>query len=407
MMQVDPQEQSASTLSESNGLVLSFAVLLIRKRWFFGVNFVVTCLVALGISYAIPKTYTASAVFLPPNESGVGISGLLGGLDIGSSLLEGNSIIGSSQVNALFQSQQLRKTIIDKLDLISRFGIEANAEGKYFRAYKKFAKNIRLDSDKDMGVGLSSINSFTIEVEDRRPDSAYIIAQSIFECLDSAMRKANVEDARRKREFAEKQLANRFDLLRQQESKLVAFQKRTKIYDIGSQGGATVKATSELRTKLIGMDVQLAALETSQGNQSSFYKSLLEQKKAYEKALSRLETSGQADVLPSLSRGADLAAQYLELKRDVEISIVVINLLSQQLEMSRLDEAKEDSPLKLISAPMIPDYKSRPKKLFVILTLLAIEHLLLLMFIALRHIHLNVVRTSSEWARVRAVISKG
>lgn len=406
-MSHEPQQQTGSIPNENTGLVLGLILLLVRKRLFLALNLAVTSLVALGISFALPKAYVASAVFLPPSQAGMGISGLLGGIDIGSSLLEGKNIIGSNQVSALFHSQQLRKTVIDKEDLISRYGIAPEAEGKYFRAYKKFAQKIRLESDKDMGVGLSSVNSFTIEVEDARPDSAYIIAKSVFVVLDSAMRKANVEDASRKRQFAEKQLANRIELLRQQEMNLVAFQKKTKIYDISSQGGATIRVASELRAKLIEMEFRLAGMENSQGKQSSSYMGLLEQKIALEKALSRLETSGQADVLPSLSRGADHAAEYLELKRDVEISIAVINLLSQQLEMSRLDEAKEDSPLKLISAPMIPDYKSRPKKLFVILTILAVEHILLLMLIVLMYIHQSVVRNSSEWAKVRAAISKG
>jgi tyrosine-protein kinase Etk/Wzc len=403
MMEDDPRK----TVSSGTGLVLEFVVFLLRNRWFFVANFIVTALVALGISFALPKTYVSSVAFLPPNGGGgFGLSSLLGGGDIGAALMDGKNVVGTNQINSVFQSQQLRRRIIEKAGLLNRYGVRPNTDGKFFIAHKLFSQSVQLNAEKEIGMGLSSLNSFTLEVEDRRPDSAYIIAKIVFQCLDSALRNANVEDARRRREFAEKQVASRFELLKQQEAALVAFQKKTKIYDIGAQGDATIRATGEIRARLIALDVQLYSMEKSEGTQTSNYRLLKQQKLAEEQALSRLEGSNRVDILPSLNRTADLGAQYLELRRNMEISVQVIKLLSQQLEMSKLDEAKDDSPLKMISEPMIPDYKTRPKKAMVILAVVFFEHILLLMFLILRHVHQNVVRTSPEWARVRAAISK-
>jgi uncharacterized protein involved in exopolysaccharide biosynthesis len=85
---------------------------------------------------------------------------------------------------------------------------------------------------------------------------------------------------------------------------------------------------------------------------------------------SATETSGDKNSLyPSLRQLPRLAVPYANLYRRVRIQETVFELLSQQYEMARLEEAKDTPVVSVIDPPLVAEKKSFPPRLVVILLL--------------------------------------
>jgi uncharacterized protein involved in exopolysaccharide biosynthesis len=87
------------------------------------------------------------------------------------------------------------------------------------------------------------------------------------------------------------------------------------------------------------------------------------------------EPSGDSSELyPSLRQIPKLAVPYADLYRRVKIQETVFELLSEQYEMSRIEEAKDTPVVSVFDQPLVAEKKSFPPRLLIILivTLLAV-----------------------------------
>jgi capsule polysaccharide export protein KpsE/RkpR len=76
-----------------------------------------------------------------------------------------------------------------------------------------------------------------------------------------------------------------------------------------------------------------------------------------------------SELYPSLRQLPRLAVPYADLYRRVRIQETVFELLSQQYEMSRIEEAKDTPVVAVIDQPLVAEKKSFPPRLLVILLL--------------------------------------
>src|SRR6202012_3963890 len=88
------------------------------------------------------------------------------------------------------------------------------------------------------------------------------------------------------------------------------------------------------------------------------------------------ESSPQSagELYPPLRQLPRLAVRYTDLYRRVKVEETIFELLTQQYEMARIDEAKDIPVVRVIDPPGIPEKKSFPPRviLSVVLTLLAL-----------------------------------
>ena len=81
-------------------------------------------------------------------------------------------------------------------------------------------------------------------------------------------------------------------------------------------------------------------------------------------------SSGESNELyPSLRQIPRLAVPYADLYRRVRIEETVFELLSQQYEMARIEEAKDTPVVAVIDQPLVAEKKSFPPRLLMILLL--------------------------------------
>jgi hypothetical protein len=81
--------------------------------------------------------------------------------------------------------------------------------------------------------------------------------------------------------------------------------------------------------------------------------------------------SGGESLYPPLRQLPRLAVPYADLYRNVRVQETVYELLTQQYEIARIQEAKDIPVVNVIDAPGIPEKKSFPPRIILTLVLTA------------------------------------
>jgi capsule polysaccharide export protein KpsE/RkpR len=352
------------------------ARLLWEQRGLLARTAVIAFAVSLGIAFAIPKQYTASTSIMPPDEGGGGgallaalsgrASGSLGGL--GS--LAG-SLLGTHSTSSLFvdllHSGTVSGHLIDRFDLMrvyhKRYKVDA---GKYL------ARHTTIVDDKKTGV-------VTITVVDHDPRRARDLAQAYLDELNQIVARTATSSARQERLFLERRLASVQGDLERAQLELSDFSSTHATVDIKEQTRAMVDAAAKVQGQLIASQAELGSLRQVYGDgnvrvraaQSSvdLLQGELQKLSGTDARLAPGGAGNPTQLYPPLRQLPRLAVPYADLYRRVKVQETVYELLTQEYELARIQEAKDIPAVQVIDAPGIPEKKSFPPRLIVALGL--------------------------------------
>jgi uncharacterized protein involved in exopolysaccharide biosynthesis len=154
-------------------------------------------ILALGVSFLIPPTFTAKTTMIPPGQSsGGGAAALLGQLGGLGALAGGAAGVKTptDQYLAYLESNTLRDELIEKFKLRERY------EAKYQQSARDTLKgSVKATADKKSGL-------ITIEVSDRDPKFAADLANAYVQALSHLIGELALKEAKVKRELLEKQI---------------------------------------------------------------------------------------------------------------------------------------------------------------------------------------------------------
>ena len=337
-----------------------------------------------AVAFLIPKHYESVARLMPPEQPGSGAA-LLAALagrstgGLGSFASVAGSLLGSRTSSSLFIDLLRSRTVSDHL--IDRFDLQ-NAYGKRYRidTVKYLARHTDIEDDKKSGV-------ISLTFTDTDPQRARAIAQAYLDELNSIVTRSNTSSARREREFIEKRLVNVQAELQNAEKALSEFSSVHTTLDIKEQTHAMVDAAAKLQAELIVGQSELDSLEQIYGTENVRVRAARARIASLRGELTKLSGSSAAvpeemsvdpgpdhgrdaeNPYPSLRQLPRLAVPYTDLYRRVRIQETVFELLSQQYEMARIEEAKDTPVVSVIDSPLVPEKKSFPPRLLVMLVL--------------------------------------
>lgn len=338
----------------------------------------VALVLSAAIAFTIPNQYQSVARLMPPDQGGSGAAVLAalagrsaGGLG-GLGTLAG-SLLGGRTSTALFIDLIRSRTVSD--ELIDRFDLLKVYRKRYrIDAAKYLARRTEVVDDKKSGV-------ISITVTDTDPQRARAIAQAYLDGLNRLVTTSNTSSARREREFIEKRLVGVQSELQDAEKDLSEFSSVNTTLDIKEQTHAMVDAAAKLQGELIAGQSELDSLEQIYGSENVRVRASRARIAELQRELTKMSGSSAAlPENPSDSPGADseslypslrqlprLAVPYANLYRRVRIQETVFELLSQQYEMARIEEAKDTPAVSVIDPPLVAEKKSFPPRLLVIL----------------------------------------
>lgn len=354
------------------------AILLWKHRRWLGRVTGISLLVSLAFSFSIPKQYKSTTSIMPPDQQGstamllaalAGHSGGLGGL---GSLASG--LLGGHTSTDLFIDLLHSGTVSGHL--IDRFNLQHVYHTRYrIDAAKHLARCTKITEDKKSGV-------ITIVVEDTSRVRARDLAQGYLDELNNLVTQTNTSAAHRERVFIEQRLNTVRTNLEDAELQLSQFSSKSSAIDIQEQTRAMVEAGARVQAELLIEQSGLQSLRQIYGDGNVRVRETEARIASLQDELAKMTgssapltanaiddddaTPGGNDggqLYPPLRQLPRLAVPYADFYRRVKVQEAVFELLTQQYEMARIQEAKDVPVVSVIDPPGIPEKKSWPPRL--------------------------------------------
>lgn len=362
---LDRNEPRASDLEEP-GIRLAELVSVVTAKWklLVGASLAVG-VVALGISFMIPPTYTARTMFLPPQQpqspaaSALASLGALSGLAGGSF---GSVKTTADQYVSLMQSVNVQDRLVDRFKLMSEY------ESKYrFQARNTLSQHVRISLGKKDGL-------ITIEADGSSPQLAADLANAHVDELRRLIGELALTEAQQRRAFFEAELKKTRDQLAhaQQDLQQSGFNPGA----LKTEPKAAAETYARIKAEATAAEVKLQTLRRSMAESSAEVQQQQTLLGALRVQLSKLESADRPD-----SGDAGYIGRYREYKYQESL----FELFSRQFEAARLDESREGSLIQVVDPATPPEYKSKPKRAFIAVGAAVITGLLLVIGVACRH----------------------
>jgi uncharacterized protein involved in exopolysaccharide biosynthesis len=332
-------------------------------------------------AFLTPKQYESVARIMPPEQPASGAAALaalaghsLGGLG-GLGGLAG--LLGGKTSSALFIDLLHSRTISDHI--IDRFNLQ-----------KVYKKRYRIDTVRYLGNHTTVVDDkksgvISITFSDTDRQRAQAITQAYLDELNSMVTHASTSSAGREREFIEKRLVSVHADLESAEKALSQFSSTNVTLDIKEQTHAMVDAAARLQGELILGQSELDSLQQIYGEGNVRVRAARARIGVLKSELAKMSGSATSDgssqsgeasseLYPSLRQIPRLAVPYADLYRRVRIQETVFELLSQQYETARIEEAKDTPVVAVIDPPLVAETKSFPPRRLIVLlmTMLAV-----------------------------------
>lgn len=199
------------------------------------------------------------------------------------------------------------------------------------------------------------------------------MAQAYVDELDHLVVELNTSAAHRERAFLEERLKTVKQDLDSSAREFSQFASQNTAIDIQEQGRAMVGAAATLQGHLIAAQSELEGLRQIYADNNVRVKAVRArigelQKKLEEMGGGDISPTGDAEsnsLYPSIRKLPLLGVRYAELYRANKIQETVFELLTQQCELAKVQEAKETPSVKVLDAAKLPEKKSFPPRLLI------------------------------------------
>lgn len=364
-----------------------------------GVGLVLSTLVA----FLIPRSYTSTAQLMPPDQQSTSALAMMAGMAAkaggGLGAVAGD-LLGVKSSGALFigvlRSETAQDRLVDQFDLRKIYGKRLVMDAR-----TKLDESTSISEDRKSGI-------ISISVTDRNPQRAAAIANAYVDELNSLVAELSTSSAHRERVFLEERLKVAKLDLDEAANQLAQFSSKNNTLDIQQEGKAMLDAAGTIAGELIAAESQLeglrqiytdnnARVRAMQGRVAELRRQLeklggMPSNPAKKSSASTLAKSQAA--VPPLNQPADppadssadqnavqsgampyptirslplLGAKYSDYYRRAKIQETVFELLTQQYELAKVQEAKETPSVKILDPGRVPEKKSFPPRSLIML----------------------------------------
>jgi len=346
--------------------------LLWESRRFLGRVTGIGVLLSVVVALLIPNRYQSVARLMPPdNQSGSGLAMAANALSGQASGLAGiaGDLLGLKSTSDLFVGVLASRTVADKL--IERFELQ-----KVYRERRMEDTRMALAAHTGTSVDRKS-QIITITVSDKDPHRAAAMAQTYVEELNRLVAELSTSSARRERIFLEGRLQTVNRDLEAAEAEFSQFASKNTAIDIKEQGKAMVDAAATLQGQFIAARAELEGLKQIYTDKNVRVRATEARIAELESQLEKIGGKGESSSLedatkndplyPSIRRLPLLGVTYADLYRRAKVEEVVLETLTQEYELAKVQEAKEIPTVKVLDPPNLPDKKSFPPRTLIVL----------------------------------------
>jgi capsule polysaccharide export protein KpsE/RkpR len=368
---LDPEMLVAPNTSESEESALVYFRLLWDHRGFLSRLALYALLASTLTAFLIPVRYQSTARLMPP-DSNQGASSLaaVAAAVSGSSSLGGiaNDVLGSKSTSDIFVGILSSRTVQDKL--IQEFDLKR----LYWDRRMEDARD-DLTSHTAIAVDRKS-QIIAITVTDKSPRRAAAMAQAYVEELNRLVAELSTSSARRERIFLEGRLQAVTQDLEGAEREFSQFASKNAAIDIKEQGKAMVEAAATLQGELIAAQSEYEGLKQIYTDNNVRVRSVKARIDELQHQLEKLGGKGESEsslagqqsdsLYPSIRKLPLLGVTFADLYRRTRVQEAVFETLTKEYELAKVQEAKEIPTVKVLDLPDIPEKRSFPPRIVII-----------------------------------------
>jgi capsule polysaccharide export protein KpsE/RkpR len=280
-------------------------------------------------------------------------------------------LLGVKSTGALFVGIVRSRTVEDRI--IEEFNLkEVYGAARMEDARASLEDRFTVSEDRKSGI-------ITISVTDKSRLRARDMAQSFVRELDRVVAQVSTSAARRERQFLEERLKTVKEELDQAAQEFSQFASKNTAIDIKEQGRTMVEAAATLQGHLIAAQSELEGVRQIYTENNARVRALRSRIEELQRQLNKLGgepgrtgnpgnpgNSEKKSLYPSIRELPVLGVTYADLYRRTKIAEVVYELLTQQYELAKVQEAKEIPTVKVLDAPVLPEKKSFPPRMAIL-----------------------------------------
>jgi tyrosine-protein kinase Etk/Wzc len=326
---------------------LNFLGIVKNSRKFILTNFLVVTILAVIISFILPKWYKATASILPPKDQGLlnffsgGSSSLLKGLSSISKLGNIGQNQGTYNYFAILKSYTAMEQVVTKFDLINVYDVSDHSLEK---AIKELRDNATFDVTED--------DNITVDVLDKDPARAAEMANYFVQVLNTMSIDLATREARSNREFIEKRLQQVKDKLHSSEEALKIFQEKSGLM-ITPEQSSGVSALAELYAEKTKKEIEIGIVEQTVSADNAILQQLKRELNEFDKKLGAFPQKG---------------LETFRLFRDVLTQEKMLEFLIPLYEQAKINEQKDVPVLLVLDKAVQPEKKFKPKRTVIVAT---------------------------------------
>jgi uncharacterized protein involved in exopolysaccharide biosynthesis len=367
------QELKASRAWQAEQLRLLWG----RRKFFFRAS-VIGLVASTALAFLLPKSYTSTTQLMPPDSqsaSGLAMMAALAGKGGGGLGSIAEDVLGVKSSGSLFigvlRSETAQDRLVEQFDLKNVYGARLVMEARMH-----LDESTAISEDKKSGI-------ISITVTDHSPQRATDLARAYVDQLNSLIAELSTSSAHRERVFLEERLKVVKQDLDDASNQLAQFSSKNNTLDIQQEGKAMLDAAANLAGQLIAAQSELEGLRqfyTDNNPRVQALKARVTELRRDMEKLSGVNSNGTPNIPSAGAKGSSaempypsirnlplLGVKYADFYRRAKIQETVYELLTEQYELAKVQEAKETPSVKVLDPARVPERKSYPPRLLMML----------------------------------------
>lgn len=170
--------------------------------------------------------------------------------------------------------------------------------------------------------------------------------------------------------FFEQQLEQAKSDLTASEESMRKTQQSTGVLQIDSQARSLIEAAALLRAQVVAKEVQVQSMRSFAAEDNPNLVLAKQQLAALQSQLEQMAGSNHdsgSDIVLSKGRVTESGLEYLRRYRDLKYHETVFELLAKELEIAKLDVAREGEIVQVVDAAVPPDKRSSPHRTLIVI----------------------------------------
>jgi len=299
-----------------------------------------SALIALGVSFLIKPTYTATTTFLLPQQQQSTAASMLQGLGAlggGFAGAAGGLKNPSDQYLAFLKSRSVQDSLVNRFNLKQRYKVELHSD-----ALGVLSSAVTTIAGKD---GL-----IKIDVDDTDSSFAAQLANAHVEELRKLLSRLAITEAQQRRFFYEKQFDHAKNKL--SEAQIALQLSGVEEGVLRSEPRLAADSYAKLKAEVTAAQVKIQSMRSYLAEQAPDFKMAQANLNALVVQLNKTESSSAIPVVSG----------YVSKYREFKYQEALFDMFAKQFELAKLDEAREGALIQVVDIAQPPERNSKPKR---------------------------------------------